>query len=521
MRKQRNLSDAEIAIVKAMLRKGWRNDVIHFYFNKPDRLISPGRITQIKKGKYGASVEEALPEELEAFLSAWEDSEAMPPPAPSPVDMKILRSMFIRETGTWRLAGGETDRTECKASFRVQPEDRFSKAIRAIAGLANNKGGYLLFGVTDGSFQADGLADETFSKSDLALINRVLVGSLDPVPHVTKALIELGGKHVGVLYVEKHDHGPVVAIKNVGQDVKEGGIYFRYVGETRLIKPGELRQIIAAREQRAIADFSARMGRVATGKEATIDLDSGEVAGTSGKFVIDKALLPNIQFVREGDFSQTKGAPALRLIGDVEPVSEAERERTRVIRENVTPDAVVRNFLRNEKVAEPMQYIHFQAHSQRKWFPVWFYVDQTKFTATGVAEDLRRQVATYPSSRDALVDRLAGKDAAFRQSTGKAEALRAKLVRSEITAPTDIDQDVVFAAAVQALPATVKPKDLETIRTILLDCLDRAQGADSRSSNRRGLDLSSRLSPRRIVVREEKVAKRSDAIRRPQRQRPG
>jgi hypothetical protein len=190
--------------------------------------------------------------------------------------------------------------------------------------------------------------------------------------------------------------------------------------------------------------------------------------------------------VREGDFSQTTGAPALRLIGDVEPVSEAERERTRVIRENVTPDAVVRNFLRNEKVAEPMQYIHFQAHAQRKWFPVWFYVDQTKLTANGVVEDLREQVATYPSSRDALVNRLAGKDAAFRQSTGKAEALRAKLVRGETTAPTDIDQDVVFAAAVQALPATVKPKDLETIRKTLLHCLDRAQGADARSSNRRG-----------------------------------
>jgi hypothetical protein len=133
-----------------------------------------------------------------------------------------------------------------------------------------------------------------------------------------------------------------------------------------------------------------------------------------------------------------------------------------------------------------MQYIHFQAHAQRKWFPVWFYVDQTKSSAAEVAEDLRKQVATYPSSRDALVDRLAGKDAAFRQSTGKAEALRAKLARGEITAPADIEQDVIFAGAVQALPTTVKPKDLESIRTILLGCLDRAQGADSRSSNRRG-----------------------------------
>ena len=485
MAKQRNLSDAEIGIVKAMLRKGWRNDVIHYYFNRPDRLISSGRITQIKNGKYGASVEEAQPDELETFLSTWRDPMDKTPPAPSPVDLRILRSLFVRDTGVWRLIGGETDRIECKAGFRLQPEERFSKALRAIAGLANNKGGYLLFGVTDATYQADGLSDDVFTKSDISLLNRILAGALDPIPHVTKGLIELGGKQVGVLYVEKHDHGPVIAIKNVGQDVKEGGIYFRYVGETRLIKPGELRQIIAAREQRAVAEFSARMNRVAIGKEATIDLDSGEVAGTSGKFLIDKSLLPSIQFVREGEFDE-KGAPALRLIGDVEPVSEVERERTRIIRENVTPDAVVRNFLRNEKVAEPMQYIHFQAHAQRKWFPVWFYIEQAQSTATEVAEDLRKQVATYPSSRDALVDRLAGKESAFRQSTGKAEALRGKLARGDIKAPTEVDEDTVFAGAVQALPATVKPQDLERIRTILLECLDRAQGTDPRSSNRRG-----------------------------------
>lgn len=85
-----------------------------------------------------------------------------------------------RQTGTWRLAGGETDRTECKAGFRLQPEERFSKALRAIAGLANNKGGYLLFGVTDATFQADGLADDVFTKSDISLLNRILVGALDP-----------------------------------------------------------------------------------------------------------------------------------------------------------------------------------------------------------------------------------------------------------------------------------------------------------------------------------------------------
>jgi nucleotidyltransferase/DNA polymerase involved in DNA repair len=91
-----------------------------------------------------------------------------------------------------------------------------------------------------------------------------------------------------------------------------------------------------------------------------------------------------------------------------------------------------------------------------------------------------------PVSRDALVARISGKETAFRQSTGKAEALKTKLMRGEITAPTDVDQDVVFATAMQALPPTVKAKDLESIRTALLSSLDRAQDGDSRSSNRRG-----------------------------------
>ena len=120
-------------------------------------------------------------------------------------------------------------------------------------------------------------------------------------------------------------------------------------------------------------------------------------------------------------------------------------------------------------------------------------------------EDLRKQVATYPSSRDALVDRLAGKDAAFRQSTGKAEALRAKLARGEITAPADIEQDVVFAGAVQALPTTVKPKDLESIRTILLGCLDRAQGAEFPEQQPTRRDLPSGLPSRRAAVLEEEI----------------
>jgi hypothetical protein len=212
---------------------------------------------------------------------------------------------------------------------------------------------------------------------------------------------------------------------------------------------------------------------------------------------------PNCESLEWLGKRRTHGFVALRLIGDVEPVSEAERERTRVIRGNVTPDAIIRNFLRNEKVAEPMQYVHFQVHAQRKWFPVWFYVDQTTSTAAEVAEDLRKQVATYPSSRDALVDRLAGKDAAFRQSTGKAAALRAKLARGEITVPTDIEPGRRFcgSGAGAAHDGEAEgPRD----HPRLPRSGSRGGPAKQQSSRR---NLSGRSPPRRIAVLKEEVAR--------------
>jgi hypothetical protein len=147
--------------------------------------------------------------------------------------------------------------------------------------------------------------------------------------------------------------------------VKEGAIYFRYVGETRTIKPGELRQIISVREQIAVAEFSNRMTKVAAGTTATLDLDSGQVAGKSGGFVIDQELLSKIQFILEGEFAEVKGAATLKLVGDV--TAAGTGNSTRIVRSNITSDAVPRNVLAGEKVVEPTQYLLHSAHSNREF----------------------------------------------------------------------------------------------------------------------------------------------------------
>jgi hypothetical protein len=66
--RKRNISDDEIALIKAMLRRDIPNDRIHFYFNRADRLVSSDRI---KQGKYGKDLPEASESAVDAFLVDW------------------------------------------------------------------------------------------------------------------------------------------------------------------------------------------------------------------------------------------------------------------------------------------------------------------------------------------------------------------------------------------------------------------------------------------------------------------
>ncbi|WP_316202888.1 MULTISPECIES: ATP-binding protein [unclassified Bradyrhizobium] len=469
------MTDAEVGLARAMLAKGMRNDTVHFYFNRADRFISSGRIAQIKKGTYAKDVAAASPDELDAFLAKWEAEHATvyPKGPQSPTDLEYIKAMFEKRKQTWHVRQGETDVVECKLNYAVS-----GKIIKAIAGLANNKGGHILFGIRDGGSVVEGMSDDKFATLDPALLNAHLAGSLDPVPKVTRVAATIDGKKVGVLHVEKHERGPVIALKNMSADLREGGIYFRYVGETRLIKPGELRAIVEAREARAVAEFARRMNRVATGAEATVDLDTGEVLGRTGGFVIDKNLLSSIQFLREGDFTQVRGAPALRVIGEVQPISAADREKVRIVRENITPDSIVENFLLGNSVQDALAYLHSQAYHQRKWMPIWHYVQQLDMSVDDLVEDLRRLNASMPASRDAVVQRLRGTVTAYKLYTGKPKAMLASFEPGKIVLPKNDADLSAFALALHGLPNDF-PKGAE-LRPLLAELFKR----DTKGKNR-------------------------------------
>lgn len=146
---KRSITDAEIGLIKAMLLRRMKNKDIQFYFNRQDRAVNSGRITQIRDETYGPEVPTASEQELNNFLSAFKPAEigAVVGVAEvfqrEPSLVERAAALFVKGRTGWLLTSHETDRVECKETFCLKPEARFADPLRSIAGLANNGGGFI------------------------------------------------------------------------------------------------------------------------------------------------------------------------------------------------------------------------------------------------------------------------------------------------------------------------------------------------------------------------------------------
>lgn len=477
--RKRSITDEEIALIKAMVRLGVPNDKVHFYFNRADRMVSSGRITQIKQGGYGSDVEQADQAAVDAFLADWEKRNTNSVNGADAIRRRtnhnVIRALFEKrgKKGSFLIAG-ETDQAECKENFWLKPQERFARSLRSIAGLANNKGGYVFFGVKDKTYEVIGLRDNTFKNADNAEFSQIITTALDPAPRYEIACLEIDGKTIGVIYVPPQDNPPVVAIKGMGKDLTEGTIYYRYVGESKPIKPGELRQIIADRERQAVAQFARSMTRVADGSAATLDLDTGQVEGRAGTFVIDKELLPELQFIREGEFSETKGAPTLRLIGEVRPGPQGQDGTTSVIRRNITDEAVLKNFLQQTSVTYPVDYLQRSCHTQRHWLPMFYYMKMAGLSVEQSIALFDAEEPPYPKICKAAIDRLKGTVSAFRKTTGAGTKALSAIGSGSILDPKDTKEVATIAHAIGGL--TDSGANLLGCLALLQKCLAFSKG---------------------------------------------
>lgn len=236
---------------------------------------------------------------------------------------------FLREKNG-RLHHRENQELEFKEQFNFAG---LAEYLRDFAAFANNRGGFLIFGVTDSPRKAEGLsasAADQFDKIDPQKITGYILDLFSSEIIWSHDVVERKGKKFGYFRVYEHKAKPVIAKKDEGRDqeIRNGDIYYRYGGRTQRIQSSELESIIEHRLEginRLWIDLMSKIGRVGPQNAAILDTDSGVISkGENQVVVIDDQLVKKLSFIKEGEFSEKKGAQTLKLIGDVVPVDRVE-----------------------------------------------------------------------------------------------------------------------------------------------------------------------------------------------------
>lgn len=506
---KRSINDEEISLIKAMILRGMKNKDIQFFFNRPDRPVNSGRITDISNGKYSdsANIPAASDDEVKYYIERFEvgsvSASIMVPAVPlaqkvssSPVALENIRTLFIKgENGFWRLSNGESDQIECKANFGIKYPGAWMKAIAA---LSNNRGGYIFFGVSDKdgvqdngidmSYTVRGMNTDEFYRIDVEEISKKLKSLFDPTPRIQLSNVKIGGKNIGVIYVYQHGSRPVIALKNEGEHIKEGDIFFRYPGQSSRIKYGDLRSILDERDAQVRLEILPMVEKILAlgpNKAMVADLQSGVLTDGKGPILIDESLLDKINFIKEGKFSESDGGPTLRLIGDVQPMESAI-----ILKKGfLTAEDIIRDFINQETPYDSGEYVRCAVEGMKgDWFPIHYFARKANLDDSGLVNLINATSATS-LRKNVFVSRAIGTRTAYKECSGTPLLIKLKIENQEkieINSEKDVSYISLAISGLKARPF----EDIFYLMDLLKKChnaVQENQGSASTSFLRRAV----------------------------------
>ena len=251
---------------------------------------------------------------------------------------EIKNLLSLRKDGS--LYHRESQTLEFKESFNFAG---LSEYFRDFAAFANNKGGWLIFGVKDRpKRELIGLNDkssEQFDKIDPEKISGFLLDLFSGNIVWKHDVVEIQGMNFGFFFIEEAKIKPIICKKDEGE-IRNGEIYFRYGGRTQKIQYAELEDIINHRIERQNSqwmDLISKIGKSGPQNAAILDLDKVAISKNNSQIlVVDDKLIKGINWIKEGSFNEKEGAPTLKLVGEVQPIDTVEvikKERVNRLKE--------------------------------------------------------------------------------------------------------------------------------------------------------------------------------------------
>lgn len=348
-----------------------------------------------------------------------------------------------------RVISRECSWLEFKESFGWAS---IAKYLRTCAAFANVKGGYIVFGIANQPHTLRGLKGknlEYFEVLDPEQLTKHLNDHFAPEIEWDIHQYELNGNVYGLLFVHESRNKPVVCCKDAGKELKEGDIYYRYRGRTERIKYPELRIILEAKreqEQQLWMQHLAHIARIGVQDAGIFDLQTGQVTGSGGSFFIDESLLSQLSFIKEGEFSEVKGKPALKLIGSVHPIGSIPLNvgRKQIVKtKGIRIADIIGSFLNHDQIPEPQEFIKQICFETTAFLPCYYYMHRAGLDGVTTIKMLN-EVVSRSTSKLKLIDRITngavqkkvlptGESSTARKKRAFVEQLSSKSLNTELS----------------------------------------------------------------------------------------
>lgn len=375
--------------------------------------------------------------------------------------------------------------------------------LRTMAAFANAKGGYIIFGVTDNPRTLKGLEQShlsQFDNLDRAKLTDGLNEYFSPEIHWEAGTFKLEGKTLGVIYVSESDDKPIVTKKsfNTGkQVVQEGDILYRYNSRSEKIKYPELNRIIIdsrERESQLLLEQFKYLIEAGAKNAAILDLSKNEVRGSGGqKLLIDQKLVDSISFIREGEFSETEGAPTLKIVGEVQPMNTVTVTTDKIIWSAVTSEDIIKRFLRQDPSDSPESYIKAAACGAAAFVPIHFFRSNAGWSVAYTADAIMAETTRSPA-KTKLLERLESDEqlvipcpspkSTHKSSKKKIEILKRLRSGDEqlVGISNAVDARLVLES-IQCLKNDEVKRHFDLYCRVMLDCFNSFYESDSKVAN--------------------------------------
>ncbi|MFW5720765.1 MAG: helix-turn-helix domain-containing protein [Bacteroidota bacterium] len=288
-----------------------------------------------------------------------------------PLDIEYLKKLLTTDNKK-RVIKREGVTCEFKELFDWTNKRSRIKYIQTIAAYANNRGGYIFFGVQDSPKLLTGIDEDSFYDLDDADISGFINTYFSPEINYARKTVNINGYLIGAIYVYESENKPVVCIKDYDDLLRESSIYYRYNSKNDHIKSGDLINLMnktREKEQKKWMDLFSKVSQIGVENASIFNLKDGTIKTEKGnQFILDETLIDRLKVVDKYS-EHEEGAEAVKIIGTLDKTG-AIIEKPYILLEK----DIILGYLENQRIQNSDIYLKAMCHQSSYYLPIYFYL---------------------------------------------------------------------------------------------------------------------------------------------------